>query len=184
MRVILDGKIETEPRTWEISKVNRMSPNGITRLTLYQTAFDEHTDYIEKDENGNIIGMWADYFSSAIEPSEDTPLPPEIHVEITYSGTKPELKSGGSYKKFSVNFYDENESLISYEAGTWSFEIDGVDATPLINILDNTTSSDVAENQIKVKFTGGDKYIGKVMNVKYESISGITNTIPIEIKGL
>lgn len=178
--MIIDGKVETEPVVWRVSKTKRNAPNGIGIITLAQTAFDEHTDYIEKDENGNIIGMWADYFSSTIEPTEDTPLPSGIHSRITYSGTKPEIKSGGSYKKFSVSFYDADESLISLEAGTWSFDIDGVDATPLLNI----TSDDVAENQIKIKFIGGDKYIGKIINVTYESVSGIKSTIPIEIKGL
>jgi len=33
-RMIIDAKVETEPRAWLISKINRISPNGICRITL------------------------------------------------------------------------------------------------------------------------------------------------------
>ena len=77
IRMIVDTKVETEPRSWLISKVNRISPNGICRVTLAQDIFNPHTDYIEKDEDGNIVGLWADYYKSNIEPTEvpeDTPV--------------------------------------------------------------------------------------------------------------
>lgn len=180
MRMILDGKVETEPRVWQVSRTLRIDPNGICRVTLYQTVFDEHFDYIEKDADGNIVGMWADYFSSTIEPIENTPLPPENHLEITYSGAKPEIKSGGSYKKFTVNFYDADENPISFEQGTWSFDLEGNNATDLLDIK----TDGLDENQIKIKFTGGDMYIGKNLNVCYESVSGIIGNVLIEIKGL
>ena len=69
-RLIIDTFVESEPRAWLISKVNRISPNGICRVTLTQDTYNQHTDYIEHDENGNIIGMWANWFSSVIEPEE------------------------------------------------------------------------------------------------------------------
>jgi hypothetical protein len=40
IRMIIDAKVETEPRAWLISKVNRISPNGICRVTLTQDNFD------------------------------------------------------------------------------------------------------------------------------------------------
>jgi len=39
-RMIVDTKVESEPRVWLISKINRISPNGICRVTLYQDKFD------------------------------------------------------------------------------------------------------------------------------------------------
>ena len=33
-RMIIDTKVDSEPRAWLISKVNRISPNGICRVTL------------------------------------------------------------------------------------------------------------------------------------------------------
>ena len=65
VRMLVDTKVDN-PRAWLISKVNRISPNGICRITLAQDIFDQHTDYIEKDKNGDIIGMWANYYKSNI----------------------------------------------------------------------------------------------------------------------
>lgn len=56
IRMIIDAKVESEPRAWLISKINRISPNGICRVTLTQDIFDQHKDFIEKDGNGNIVG--------------------------------------------------------------------------------------------------------------------------------
>ena len=90
IRMIIDSKVESEPRTWLISKVNRISPTGICRVTLAQDIFDQHNDYIEKDSIGNIIGMWANYFNSNINPTpidQDTPFPSSsITSTITVTG--------------------------------------------------------------------------------------------------
>jgi len=40
IRMIIDANVETEPRCWLISKVNRISPTGICRVTLTQDNFD------------------------------------------------------------------------------------------------------------------------------------------------
>jgi hypothetical protein len=74
-RMIIDTFVEAEPKAWLISKTNRLSPNGICRVTLTQDVFDQHRDYIERDVIGKIIGMWADYYVSNIEPS---PVEPDI----------------------------------------------------------------------------------------------------------
>ena len=86
-RMIIDAKVESEPRAWLISKINRISPNGICRVTLTQDTFNQHTDYIEHDEFGDIIGMWADYYRSSIEPTPITPdEQSDIVVAISCSG--------------------------------------------------------------------------------------------------
>lgn len=47
------------------------------KLTIYQDFWDEHRDYIERDENGKIIGMYADYYDSSVIPVEPS-TPGEI----------------------------------------------------------------------------------------------------------
>ena len=42
--------------------MERVNVRGRTKLTLYQKPFNSNTDYIEKDENGIITGLWANYF--------------------------------------------------------------------------------------------------------------------------
>lgn len=184
-RIIIDNKVvNREPRTWQVTKVNLVSNKGVIITTLAQTMFDAHKDYIEKDENGNVIGMWADFYESNIEPERPSVEPQlQIHSSISYSGTKPEIKSGGSYKKFTVRFFKDDDE-IEFQEGAWSYSIDGEDASELLTILDNTMSSDVNENQIKIKFNKDDGYIGKVLVVSYTTIFGTKSSVEIQILGL
>lgn len=188
LRMIIDNKVLTEPRAWHITKVNRLDANGITKVTLAQDRFDQHKDYIELDDNENVIGMWADYFEEGqLEPTEPEDEPTNLHSEITYSGTKPEIKVNGSHKKFTVNFYD-GETPMPLLTGTWSYSIrDGEIITP---ISDPSTLLDVvglSENQIKLKFIGDGSYIGKILIVKNTAtITGgeISSNVELEIKSL
>lgn len=182
-RMIIDSALynpDSEMRAWLISKVNRISPNGIVRITLAQDVFDQHNDYIERDSDGNIIGMWANYFNSNIEP---TPLPfdeeyyASVTSVITCSG-KPQFKIGGSAKTFTVKYYDSvGNEIPDYNVGGWSFSIDG-ETVP--NTLFNFTSE---SNKIKVKFLGDDSYIGKILTVTNTS-NDVISSIDIEIIAL
>ena len=173
---------DAEPRAWLISKINRISPDGIARITLAQDTFDQHNDYIERDSDGNIIGMWANYFNSNVEPTpvdidEDNNYNSSITSAITCSG-KPQLKIGGSAKTFTVKYYDNvGNEILDYNVGGWSFTIDG-ETVP--NTLFNFTSE---SNKIKVKFLGDDSYIGKILTVTNTS-NDVISSIDIEIIAL
>lgn len=201
-RIILSAPIET-PITWRCTKPEQCSPKGSNRLTFAQSEWDEHKDAFEYqiideitgeitsefsstyDSNKKIVGMWASYYESAIEPikPEDEIPVSSIYSTISYSGIKPEIKSGGSYKKFTVNFYDGEEE-IPFKNGNWKYEIDGKDATSLVTILTHNDSSDVEENQIKIKFNKDDTYIGKILTISYASNDGIESNVDMEIIGL
>ena len=180
IRMIIDSKVETEPRAWLISKVNRISPNGICRVTLTQDSFDQHNDYIEKDADGNIIGMWANYFNSNIEPTlipED--VPSSITSRITVSG-KPQFKIGGSAKTFTVTYYDnENQEMTGHQPGSWALSIDGTSVPN--NLVELTPFDDGVK--LKVKFLGDDTYIGKILTVTNTS-DDATAEIQMEIIAL
>ena len=172
IRMIIDAKVYSEPRAWLISKVNRISPNGIARITLAQDTFDQHNDYIEKDIDGNIIGMWANYFNNSVEPVpiEQDISPSSVTAKITCSG-KSQFKIGGSAKTFTITYYDENQEVIEHDAGNWSLLID-----------DQVVSQDLVElipleggNKIKVKFLGDDSFIGKILTVTNTSNDSIAS---------
>ncbi len=155
-----------------------MNVRGVNRLTWAQDKWNEHTDYIEKDDDGNVIGMWCNYFTTdGIAPDDQKPQA-DIHSVISYVG-KPSIKVGGSFKKFTVNFYD-GETPIGYKLGQWGFTLDGQDASSLVQ-LDNT---DVDENQVKVKFVGSDKYMGKALVVSFTTTTGITSSVDIAVTGV
>lgn len=165
MRIVISAKTK-HPVVWKVTKYETAQPLGILTLTLYQNYWNEHTDYIEKDKNGNIIGMWADYFKSSItptDPSIPTPTPSSITAKISASTST--IKVGGSYKSLTVNLYnDSNEDITTeYSDATilWSCSIDDEDWTDKVTWRDGTEF-----NQKKLKFPNDAAVIGKILTVK------------------
>lgn len=174
-RMIIDAKVESEPRAWVISKVNRISPNGICRVTLAQDVFDQHNDYIEKDDAGNIVGMWANYYNQNINPIYITPDDYDVVSRIVCSG-RPQFKIGGSPKTFTAIYEDRDGNPVDM-TGAWSFVIDEEPVPSHLLIL----SEDGAK--IKVNFLGDDSYIGKILTVR--NVNGdLTASLDVEIVAL
>ena len=145
--------------------MERVNVRGRTKLTLYQKPFNSSTDYIEKDENGLIIGLWANYFGSVTptDPSTPTPTPSSITAKISASTST--IKVGGSYKSLTVNLYnDSNEDITTeYSDATisWTCSIDAEDWTDKVTWRDGTEF-----NQKKLKFPNDISVIGKILSVK------------------
>lgn len=162
---------------WQISKVENAQPLGVQKLTLYQDFFDQHRDYIEKDADGNIIGMWANYFDSEIAPTDpSTPTTPPSSITARISASTSTIKVGGSYKNLTVNlFNDSNEDITTEYADatfTWTCSIDNEDWTDKV-----TWRVGTEYNQKKVKFPNDTSVIGKILSVKCEIIK---DNLPIE----
>lgn len=162
---------------WQISKVENAQPLGVQKLTLYQDFFDQHRDYIEKDSDGNIIGMWASYFDSEIAPTDpDTPTTPPSSITARISASTSTIKVGGSYKNLTVNlFNDSNEDITTEYADatfTWTCSIDNEDWTDKV-----TWRVGTEYNQKKVNFPNDTSVIGKILSVKCEIVK---DNLPIE----
>ena len=191
-RMIIDNKVLTEPRTWHITKVNRLDSNGLTKITLAQDRFDSHKDFIELDDNGNVIGMWADYYAEnqlEPEPYEEKEEPMELHSEILYAGVAPEVKINGSYKKLTAKFYQNGEEM-PFASSTWTFAIrDNGVVTPLPDYSEYlvVSTEGLTNQQIKIKFIGDASNIGKVIIVtNTASIYGdiVESSVELDIKSL
>lgn len=180
-----------EPLVWSISKVEDMNVKGIIRLTFKQDRWNSHTDIIEYNDNGDYIGAWCDYYKDGvpIKDEEYTDIPsPTTHSIITYAGLKPEIKVGGSYKKFTVTFYDDelNENVVPVPSGSWEFKICelNLDASDLVVYEDITPAGEDMYKQIKVKFIGNDEWISKNLHIWYISDTGIKSHINVNIVGI
>lgn len=179
MRVLVSSYTDNAI-AWTISKVENAQPLGVQKLTLYQDFFDQHRDYIEKDSDGNIIGMWANYFDTSItptDPSTPTPTPSSITAKISASTST--IKVGGSYKNLTVNLYNDSNEDITTEYSdatfTWTCSIDDEDWTDKVTWRDGTEF-----NQKKLKFPNDNSVIGKILSVKCV-ISKDDTTIESEI---
>lgn len=176
-RLIIDNKVLTEPRLWQISKINRIAPNGIARITLAQTKFDGNKDYV-KIENDEVVEMYADYYVGNTEPNDfmDTD---EIRAEITYPG-KSTIRVGSGYKKLAVNFY-QGESEIPLIEGQWQYFIGNEDVSSLIAY----STVDLEENEIKIKFNSKDtNYGGKTLTIKYVVNENIQASVDLNLANL
>lgn len=188
MRVLV-GSYTENPIAWQISKVENAQPLGIQKLTLYQDFFNQHRDYLERDSDGNIIGMWANYYDSEIAPTDpDIPSPPPSHISnvtSTISSSSSSIKVGGSYKTLTVNFLNsETEEDVTDKFDNaqfeWNFYIDEVEYKDII-------CKDVSFNQIKVKLSDdSSSVLGKLLNIKCITFRGDvgyihSNTIQMEI---
>lgn len=162
-RIIISTDLP-EPLAWRISKVEPFAHRGNMLYTMKQDIFDSHLDYIEKDEDGNIIGMWADMFKENNLPNATPTIPdPELngnYAEITYAGSEPHIKVNGSYKKVTVAYYNSKELLKDQTPGNWSYFIGDTDATELVKVLETDNP-----NIIKVKFLGDESYIGSALRI-------------------
>lgn len=154
------------PNTWVVSKVERVNVRGRTKLTLYQKPFNSSTDYIERDENGHIIGMWASYFDSEIAPTDpSTPTTPSSSITAKISASSSIIKVGGSYKNLTVNLFNDfnKDTTTEYAEATftWTCSIDNEDWTDKVIWRAGTEY-----NQKKVKFLDYTSAIGKILIVQ------------------
>ena len=165
MRVLVSSFTDNAV-AWQISKVENAQPLGVQKLTLYQDFFDQHRDYIEKDSDGNIIGMWASYFDSEIAPTDpSTPTTPPSSITARISASTSTIKVGGSYKNLTVNIFNDSNEDITTEytdaTFTWTCSIDNEDWTDKV-----TWRAGTEYNQKKIKFPNDASTIGKILSVK------------------
>lgn len=168
MRVLV-GAFTENPVAWVISKVENANNLGLQLLTLYQDFFDPNTDYIEKDSDGNIIGLWADYYDSNIEPTDpDTPSPTPSTTYGKITASTSTIKVGGSYKTLICKLYDtdDNEVTDSYSSATfdWNCYIKGNETDDLSNKVVWLNGKDF--NQKKIKFSDDKSYLNKVLMIQ------------------
>ena len=165
-RMIISAKTK-HPLAWKLTKLENTKPLGLLQLTFSQTPFDQNNDYIEKDDNENIIGMWADYFSYTEPTDPDTPSPTPSNTYGKITASTSTIKVGGSYKTLTLKLYDadNNEVTDNYSSATfnWTCYIKGNETDDLSEVITLTKSS--LFNQVKIKFADNREYLDKILVV-------------------
>ena len=182
MRVLVSAFTEN-PVAWTISKVETANNLGLQMLTLYQDFFDQNKDYIEKDSDGNIIGLWADYFDSNIEPTDpDTPSPTPSNTYGKITASTSTIKVGGSYKTLTLKLYDadDNEVTDNYSSATfdWTCYIKGNETDDLSDKV--TWLNGSLFNQKKIKFPDDRSYLNQILVIHcriFDEHKGYTNVL-------
>jgi hypothetical protein len=103
-RVMISDEGRYPPICWQCSKVDSTTPIGITKFKFTQELFDPVHDNPEL--------MLRDYYDSPIMPdSSGVNAEDKSSATITYNGTEPTIKVGGSYKIFTPTFSDESVTV-------------------------------------------------------------------------
>lgn len=169
------------PIVWQISKCENVQPFGIQKLVCKQVLFDPNTDYIERNDSGEIVGMWADYFLSGTEPT-DSDIPAEqVTCKITASTST--LKIGGSYRLLTVNLYDSQGNEVTkkyleeFQLSCWSCSVDD---SGIAEPLDVFWLEQDQPNKIKVKIGNNRDYLGAVIKIIC-TVKGVAGELLMEI---
>ena len=175
MRLVISAPTE-HPIVWSVTKIENTKPFGLQKLTIYQNFWNEHTDYIERDSDGNIIGMYANYFDSEVLPEDTTSLvQDEPYHSSKIIASSDNIKVGGGYKLLTAKIFDDNSEDISERYSnsifSWSCFIDDENITDKVTWYEQPIF-----NQIKIKFPNEKSYLGKILKIQC--------TIPAEKKDI
>ena len=165
-RFLISDERRVTPFAWEVSRVEDTQPFGITKLKLKQSTFNPSADNAEL--------MLADFYAGSVEPVE-----PDIEQElsgtatISYSGVKPTIKVGGSYKIFTPVFSVEGTTVTQWLVSDENGDI-GDDANYTIERDGELLKIRVAQNY---------NLIGTVLIVQLIGSDGSATEVQIEIVG-
>ena len=150
---------------YEVSKISDTSPIGLIKFSLVQTTFNDKTDNTEL--------MIADYWSSAVEPSEqDVEEIISATASITYSGATATIKVGGSAKIFTPVFSGDDVTVDKWLVSDENGDISG----------DTENYTIVHDGELlKIKVAQNYNLIGTVLIVQVVGSDGSTSELSVEV---
>ena len=163
-RFIISDERRYPPIVYQVSKIEDTQPIGLTTFKFTQETFDPIHDNAEL--------MICNYYDSSIEP-EVPNVEEELKgiAEITYNGTKPTVKVGGSYKIFTPAFSDESVTVDKWMISDENGDIGG-----------NTNYTIERDgDKLKLKVALNYNLIGKVLIVQLIGSDGSMAEQSVEV---
>ena len=163
-RFIVSDERRYPPIVYQVSKIEDTQPLGLTTFKFTQETFDPIHDNAEL--------MICNYYDSPIEPEVFNPKEElKSTATITYNGTKPTVKVGGSWKIFTPTFSDEAVTVSKW----------------IISDKDGDISDDtnyIIEHdgeKLKLKINLNYELIGEVLLVQLFGSDGSTSELSVEV---
>ena len=154
----------TVPLVWTVSKIEDSTPIGITEFKFTQETYNPTLDNKEL--------MICNYYDSSIEPEVHN-IEEELQstAAITYNGTKPTVKVGGSWKVFTPAFSDEAVTVAKWTISDEHGDISG-----------NTNYTMEHDGDLlKLKVALNYNLIGKVLVVQLIGSDGSMAELSVEV---
>ena len=161
-RFIISDEKRYPPLVYQVSKIEDTQPIGLTTFKFTQETFNPSVDSAEL--------MICDYYSSNVEPTINEII--TGNATITYNGTRPTVKIGGSYKIFTPTFSNESVTV-----DKWTISDEKGD------ILTDTQNYTIEYDGDKLKLKVALNYnlIGKVLVVQLLGSDGSTANLSVEV---
>ena len=152
------------PLVWAVSKVEDSTPFGLTEFKFTQETYSPTLDNKEL--------MICNYYDSPIEP-EVLNIEEELKgtAAITYNGTKPTVKVGGSWKIFTPAFSDESVTV-----SKWTISNENGDISD-----DSNYTIERDGDLIKLKVAMNYNLIGTVLIVQLFGSDGSEAELSVEV---
>lgn len=153
------------PLVWAVSKVEDSTPIGLITLKFTQETYSPTLDNKEL--------MLCNYYNSEIAPEmPDAETELKATATITYNGTTPTIKVGGSYKIFTPVFSDDSATV-----DRWTISDENGD------ISADTENYTIEYDCQKLKLKVAQNYylIGKVLIVQTYGSDGSTAELKVEV---
>jgi hypothetical protein len=164
-RLLISDVGRMPPLCYKISDIVDTRPIGLTKFVLYQDAYDAIHD--------NASLMLANYYDGAVEPEHNDVETGVINTAtISYNGTQPTVKVGGSYKVFTASFTDENVTVDKWIVSDQNGDI----ATDT-----NNYTIQYLDKQMKLKVARNYELIGTVLTIKVIGTDGSAEEIRVEV---
>ena len=163
-RFIISDEKRYPPIVYAVSKVEDTQPIGLTTFKFTQETFDPIHDNAEL--------MICNYYDSPIEP-QDSNIEEQVQrmATITYNGTKPTVKVGGSWKIFTPVFSDDTVTVSKWTVSDEDGDISGN--------ANYTIEQD--GDLLKLKVGLNYKLIGVVLTVQVMGSDGSLATLSVEV---
>ena len=152
------------PLCYSVATISDSMPIGITKCVMSQSTFDQIHDSADL--------MLAGYYADSVEPVE-----PDIEQElsgtatISYSGTKPTIKVGGSAKVFTPVFSVEGTTVTQWFVSDENGDVSG-----------NTNYTIERDDELlKIKVGLNYNLIGTVLIVQLVGSDGSTAELSVEV---
>lgn len=164
-RLLISDEGRMPPLCYNIGDIIDTRPIGLTKFVLSQGTYDAVHDNAEL--------MLAGYYDSNVEPEESCPETEVLGTAvITYNGTQPTVKVGGSYKVFTASFSGENVAVDKWLVSDENGDISANTSDYTIEYLDK---------QMKLKVAPNYALISKVLIVQVIGSDGSTAEVRVEV---
>ena len=156
---------------YQVSKIEDTQPHGLTTFKFTQETFNPDADNAE-------LGI-CNYYDTELSPIDSSDKPIHERLEITYNGTKPTVKVGGSEKVFTVQLPEDNHFDVKWSLsdGTNTYGDSYENYTETFGDYTITTE----DRNLRLKVARNYDIVGTILTIKALCADGSEGEMKVEV---